>query len=97
MKKIRNNVLKSGLKPHHKRHIEIHEYPIQWQQWIDAYTWDITNHSLPIHRKLTNQHIYPTTKEKMRNHLAEQVLDSDMLHLMEASLSSTIQLVIHNN
>ena len=44
------------------------------------------NHSdstpLHLHRKLTRQHLFPQFAEKMRNHLAEEVLNDDMLQLM---------------
>ncbi|WAR24516.1 hypothetical protein MAR_038185 [Mya arenaria] len=32
-----------------------------------------------MHRKLTNEHLYPSNQPKMRNYLAENVLDSDNL------------------
>ena len=40
-------------------------------------------HCSKLHRKLTSEHIYPDTQMKMRNHLAEQVLNKDMLYLMK--------------
>ncbi|KAH3750426.1 hypothetical protein DPMN_184948 [Dreissena polymorpha] len=56
---------------------------VQWSMWVDAYKFDHTN-PVQIHRKLTNEHIFPNQSEKMRNKLAEEVLDTDMLTLMEA-------------
>ena len=54
---------------------------IVWDFWVEAY-----NHSrsapLEIHRHLTHQHIFPENSDKMRNHLAEAVLNTDMLQLM---------------
>ena len=35
-----------------------------------------------IHPKITDEHIFLTKPSKMRNHLAEEVLDKDMLNLM---------------
>jgi hypothetical protein len=32
-------------------------------------------------KKLINEHLYPSQQSKMRNHLAEDVLDEEMLHL----------------
>ena len=48
--------------------------------FIDVHNWDQQN-ALKLHRKLTSEHIYPDTQMKMRNHLAEQVLNEDMLYL----------------
>ena len=57
----------------------------------------------PIHHKLSQDHIFLTNESKMRNHLAEDVLDKEMLHLMQvykanlgesgSSLDSTIELL----
>jgi len=49
--------------------------------FIDCYHWDKGN-ALQIHRKLSNEHFFPSTQSKMRNHLADEVLNSDMLNLM---------------
>ena len=38
--------------------------------------------ALQLHRKLTNEHVFPMSYGKMRNHLAEEVLNKDMLNLM---------------
>lgn len=55
-----------------------------------------------IHRKLTDEHITFTPASKMRNHLAVQVLNKDMLFLMKSyqktlndpeGLSSTVALL----
>jgi hypothetical protein len=88
-KKIRNNVLKSGIKKGCTRLLTLKDgITVQWQMFIDAYEWDKQN-SLSIHRKLSHEHIYPNNLEKMRNHLAEEVLNSDMLYLM-SSFQSTL-------
>ena len=54
---------------------------VEWNFWVEAF-----NHSrsapLEIHRKLTYKHVFPENAEKMRNHLAEEVLNEDMLQLM---------------
>jgi hypothetical protein len=65
--------------------------------------WDIASHPFPVHHKLTQEHIFLTPEAKMRNHLAEDILNSDMLHLMElyqknlgnegAFLNATIELL----
>lgn len=51
--------------------------------WIDAYNWDQNNHSFKIHHRLSQDHIHPNNAQKMRNKLAFETLDSDMLHLMK--------------
>ena len=82
IKKIRNNIMKSGIHSKCTRNMVLENgHVIQWQMFIDCYKWD-THNSLQCHRKLTNDHIFPDNQQKMRNHLAEQVLNSEMLHLM---------------
>ena len=81
MKKNRNNILASGIKMGCTRNLKLHSgEQIQWQMLQDCYTWDKKN-ALQIHRKLTNDHLYPSQQSKMRTHLAEDILDEEMLHL----------------
>ena len=82
IKKIRNNIEKSNTtgKP---RCLKIKGKTITWKTLKDAYNWDQSNCSLPIHEKLTTQHFDLDPASKMRNHLAEDVLDDKMLFLME--------------
>ena len=91
IKKIRNNLFASGDRSYHKRHLVFPQIgtsaDVKWSYWVDAYQWDIVTHSFPVHRKLSEQHLFPTIKERMRNHLAEEVLDEEMLHLMMVSKS----------
>jgi hypothetical protein len=57
----------------------------------------------PIHHKLSQEHIFLTNESKMRNHLAEDDMDKEMLHLMQvykanlgesgSSLDGTIELL----
>ena len=54
-----------------------------WQQFKDAFNWDQKSFSLPLHEKLTDQHFNFDPASKMRNHLAEDVLDDKMLFLMQ--------------
>ncbi|XP_052809219.1 uncharacterized protein LOC128237669 [Mya arenaria] len=82
IKRIRNNILKSGDTKSCTRILHYNN-PILWDHWIQAYKWDRDNNSFPIHRKLTNEHFYLTQESKMRNKLAEETLNGDMLHLME--------------
>lgn len=81
MNTIRNNILKSGIRKGSTCHLALRTgEPIQWQMWIVAYNWDRQN-AFHIHRRLSNDHIFPSQQTKMRNHLAEEALNSDMLHL----------------
>lgn len=80
MKKIRNNISKS--KEGGTRNLTVGKLPITWKQWIDAYNWDQTS-SLPLHHHLSPQHFELGYATKMRNHLAEEVLDINMLNLMK--------------
>ena len=91
IKKIRNNVLKSGVAKFSTRNLTLPDKSIlQWEMWVNAYKWDQQN-ALQLHRKLTNEHIFLTQQGKMRNHLAKEVLNSEMLNLMleyKASLAN---------
>jgi len=82
IKKIRNNILKSGICKGCTRNLTLPDGKIiQWQMWVDAFKWDQGN-GLALHRKLTTEHIFPGSQSKMRNHLAEEVLDAEMLHML---------------
>lgn len=59
--------------------------PITWKQFKEAFEWDQSSFSLPLHEKLTLQHFEMDSAGKMRNHLAEDVLDRKMLFLMQVS------------
>lgn len=83
-KKIRNNILKSGPEKHHTRLMLHKNRPIVWKQWIDAYEWDRATNPFPLHHKLTEEHLYPNSAQKMRNKLAEDVLGEEMYQLMLA-------------
>lgn len=81
VKKIRNNILASGINKGCTRNLKlVSGDPIQWQMFQDCYTWDKKN-ALQIHKRLTNENVYPSQQSKIRNHLAEEVLDEEMLHL----------------
>ena len=84
IKKIRNGVFSSRITNANSkgRHLLLENKPIVWDFWEGAY---LLNQSLGIraHRKLTREHIDLTNTSKMRNHLAADVLDGEMLHLMK--------------
>ena len=83
MKKIRNNVSKSGHMQHHKKLLQLNGQNIIWDHWIKAFQWDTSSNVLKIHQKLTQVHFSLNSQLKMRNKLAEDVLDENMLHLLE--------------
>lgn len=83
IKKNRNSVLGSGFLSSHQRLLTMNGKFIMWKMWIDAYQWDRSSNSFQIHHKLCDEHIYPSSSQKMRNKLAFQCLDSDMLNLMK--------------
>ena len=85
IKKIRNNISKSNVsgKP---RCLQVNGKAIMWKQFKEAYMWDQSNFSLPVHERLTEQHFELDSAAKMRNHLAEDVLDRKMLFLMQVGL-----------
>jgi hypothetical protein len=85
MKNIRNNISKSGKNKYDKRNLTLKENKIYWEHWRNAYLWDISTNPFLIHQKLTHEHFFFNifSESKMRNHLAEDVLDSEMLHLNE--------------
>ena len=58
---------------------------ILWQHWVDAFKWSVDGRHFRIHPQLTKQHIDPQNLDKMKNHLAEQVLDHHMLYFMKVS------------
>ena len=54
-----------------------------WDHVEAAYQFN-TQSGFRIHRYLTKEHVELTSSTKMRNRLAEQVLDKDMLFLMKS-------------
>lgn len=82
IKRVRNNVLKSGNGRTFTRSL-CFKQNIAWEHWVNAFKWDRDTNAFPLHRKLTNEHFFLSQESKMRNHLAEDVMDKEMLHLME--------------
>ena len=92
MKKIRNNIQKSGPMPFHKRLLTLNGKCIIWEHWYKSYQWDISTNTLKVYQKLTQEHFLLNSQLKMRNHLAEDVLNKDMLHLMRCYQQSLCDL-----
>ncbi|XP_078382573.1 uncharacterized protein LOC144665241 [Oculina patagonica] len=87
-KKLRNNIEKSkfgGVRHLRKGSSERH---IEWQHFKSAYQWDQNNSTLKIHERLTEEHFSLGYANKMRNHLATDVLNENMLFLMKAYKNS---------
>ena len=101
-------VLSSGNGSNFNRLLMVKGYPVVWLHWEHAYHWDCVNNMemMRIHHRLTKEHINVTVTGKMRNHLAEHVLDKDMLFLMKAyartlkdpsQLTGTIEFLTHTS
>lgn len=90
MKKLRNAVLSSGINTYNTKLLNKKGNVIVWEQWLNAARWDEQTNSRKIHYKLSNYHLHPDSGEKMRNHLAEEVLNEDMLQLMKSYQNSLI-------
>ena len=106
IKKLRNNIHSSGDHVSCTRKLEIGSQFIVWNHWIQAFNWDRCHNCVRVHQKLTNEHIYLSKNAKMRNHLAEDVLNKDMLFLMQkyqqslgdgSHLDKTIELLEHTS
>ena len=81
-KKIRNNIEKSNEagKP---RCLTVAGKRILWKHLIDAYKFDQSLTSIHIHEKLKEEHFQLDPALRMRNHLAEDVLDNRMHFLIK--------------
>ncbi|XP_053409240.1 uncharacterized protein LOC128559964 [Mercenaria mercenaria] len=107
MKKIRNNLSKSGHSQSHKKLLMYNDNCIIWEHWFKSYQWDVTVNSLKVYPQLTQDHFFLNSQLKMRNKLAESVLDENMLHLMQlyqkslgeegTELDSSIELLKHTS
>ena len=80
--KNRNNIEKSNEsgKP---RCLNISGKNLVWQQFQDAFEWDQESISISRHEKLSRLHFELDPASKMRNCLAEDVLDEKMSFLMQ--------------
>lgn len=104
-KKIRNSLYASKLQNRetNKRHLVIQGESVVWDAWEAAEELN-RNYILRIHKNLTRDHVTLSTSLKMRNNLAMQVLDTDMLNLMKEysasvknSLKNTVELLSHTS
>ena len=74
---------KNGLLPTHKKTLIYESHYIFWEHWYKAYQWDIAVNPFKIYQQLTMEHFFLTSQSKMRNKLAEDVLNENMLHLVQ--------------
>lgn len=104
-KKIRNAILSSATDGKSSRTLLLHGKEILWQHFELAYQFNCLN-PLRIYRKLSLEHIELNAQAKMRNHLATNVLNSEMLNLFKLYkdslqdgnfLNSTIELLEHTS
>ena len=81
LKKIRNGISSSSSGGKTIRCLELDGRLILWDHWVKASDYNVQG-GYRIHRKLTPEHIELNATGKMRNALAIEVLDSQMLNLM---------------
>ena len=83
----------------------LNEKEILWDHFVQTYQFN-TNYNLRPDIKLTRNHIFPSQTDKMRNHLAEDVLSEKFLDLMlkyqcsltdGSHLQSTVALLQHTS
>ena len=80
LKKIRNGILKSnGM----DKKLMLRDKPILWEHFEEARDFNKTK-LWKIHQKLKDEHFELNGSNKMRNKLAEDVLDGEMLYLVES-------------
>lgn len=91
LKRVRNNI-DSSKKDNQRtkgRYLLLNGVSIVWGHWIECYHFNMQN-GFRIHHKLTDEHFTLTPASKMRNKLALDVLDKNMLYLMK-SYQSTLK------
>jgi hypothetical protein len=76
------------------KNIVLGHHIISWRAFEDAYNWDTEVNPIRIHYKLTETHIKPDKAEKMRNSLANEVLNKDMLNLMKVLFDFALKLYV---
>lgn len=82
--KVRNNIeiSRSENSKQGGRYLILNGHQVVWEHWKECLQFNFQN-GFSIHQHLTDDHINLTPASKMRNHLALQVLDKDMLYLMK--------------
>ena len=81
IKKIRNNIEKTAPSGTAKCLTKDGKF-ILWSHWKEVYLWDQKYNSAHCHERLQDDHFELTASSRMRNGLAEDVLDKKMFLLM---------------
>lgn len=82
VKKIRNNITKSGTLTTHKRYLKLGKKIHCVGALVQGLSMGIYSNTLKVYQLLTQDHFFFNSQLKMRNKLAEDVLNENMLHLM---------------
>ncbi|XP_014675447.1 PREDICTED: uncharacterized protein LOC106815498, partial [Priapulus caudatus] len=80
IKKLRNNIYGTITG---KRCLIVDNKVISWHHIRDAFEWDFAANSKREHHHLTQGHMFLDSASKMRNSLALEVLNEDMLSLLK--------------
>ena len=89
-KKIRNSILSSSTSGKTVRTLMWKSHLILWEYFERAYHFN-NQTDLHLYKHLSRDHTYSKLHEKMQNHLAENVLNADMLNLFKV-----YQKTLHN-
>ena len=84
-KKIRNNIEKSSPSGT-TRCLTKDGNHIFWSHWKEAFLWDQRCNSSHCHERLKQDHFELTPSSRMKNSLAEDLLDKRMFNLMKVNL-----------
>lgn len=89
LKKIRNSLVASRQEHYSTdgKYLLLKGKPIVWDFWLKAYEFNKT-HGVRIHHKLTAEHMLLDANTKMRNGLAKEVLNTEMLRLFSVMKDS---------
>ncbi len=92
---MRYNIEKSSAHAGSTRFLTKGGTNIFWAHWKDAYLWDQKSNSCHIHENLKEDHFQLTPSSRMRNGLAEDVLNKKMLYLMKVLNNYIVYIIEH--
>ena len=78
-----NHLEKSQIGPNAKRTLKVNGKTILWSHFKTAYNWDQEKQSIK-YKYLSEQYFRMDGNSRMRDHLKEDVLNSEMHNLMQA-------------
>lgn len=55
------------------RRLQVNGKTITWEQFKEAYNWDQSNYSLPVHERLSEQHFELDPAAKMRMTISQKM------------------------